>query len=149
MRQDELCLPASVHSKAEEVKKKLTYAESVEFSCVPPPLGPGKGSDSQAGSTVRFNVTRSEFEGESCCECMYVCVSECAAHCDGDDVLSPCAQRPVRPCSPAGWSPWTACCKSWRCAEMTWTRWCSWEEPPACPGIVAVSTFNPYYSDIM
>jgi len=52
-----------VHSKAEEVKKKLTYADSVEFSCLPPPL---KGSDFEAGSTVRLNVTRSEFEGESC-----------------------------------------------------------------------------------
>ena len=58
-----------MHSKAEEVKKKLTYADSVEFSCIPPPpLGSGKASDPEAGrAAVRFNITRTEFEGESMC----------------------------------------------------------------------------------
>ena len=76
-RQDELCLPASVHSKAEEVKKQLTYADSVEFSCIPPQPS---GSEADRGrAAVRFNVTRSEFEGEKCrwlLFCMYASIHE-------------------------------------------------------------------------
>ena len=47
----------------------------------------------------------------------------------------PClVQRPARRCSPAVWSRWIACCKSWRCAETMWTRSCWWEGPRGCPG---------------
>ena len=58
--QDDLCLPASVHNKAEEVKKKLTFADTVDFSCR---LPSGLGLDA-AAREVKFPVSRTDFESQ-------------------------------------------------------------------------------------
>lgn len=51
---DELCLTSSLRNVAEEVKKKLTYVDSVDASCYPP------GDDDTA--IIKFSVSREEFE---------------------------------------------------------------------------------------
>ncbi len=36
VNEDELCILPSIHSKAEEIKKRLTYSDETTFSCIWP-----------------------------------------------------------------------------------------------------------------
>jgi hypothetical protein len=36
VNEDELCILPSIHSKAEEIKKGLTYSDEMTFSCIWP-----------------------------------------------------------------------------------------------------------------
>jgi molecular chaperone DnaK (HSP70) len=58
---NELCLTSSLRNLAEDVKKKLTYADSVDASCYRP-------GDAEA-APITFSVSREEFE--SGCDALF------------------------------------------------------------------------------
>jgi molecular chaperone DnaK (HSP70) len=54
---EKLCTSATLHAKAEEAKKELTYHESVEVSC----LIPKTSNNTIFGNSITIFVTNEEF----------------------------------------------------------------------------------------
>ena len=57
MREDDQCVSPSVHTKAENIKKALTYSLTAEFNCTIV-----SNNNNNNNQFVKFEVTREDFE---------------------------------------------------------------------------------------
>lgn len=125
---DEQCLTSSLRNLAEEVKKKLTYADSVDASCYPP--------GAADAAPITFTMTRQEFE--TGCDALfqrsmlpvtrlledlgkifsYILIFSVLCTIISLSILSSFYSMLTRQ----------------RCGARRWTKWCWWAGPRECRG---------------